>query len=147
MVVAAAMAAMWCATVPLAAQGSNYSVVDNPFQEEFDYAIGTDLEPGVEVDGVQWVRFSLRPRSDREFPPDRPVPVIVELDLVNTSDSADILVIVLFEDEHGIALDRLELGSISAGRDRPREVVQKHKVIASVLDATRKVYLFFEVSR
>jgi hypothetical protein len=54
---------------------------------------------------------------------------------------------VLFEDENGASLDRLELDVIKAGQDRLREVVQKHKITASVLEDTRRLYVFFEVTR
>ena len=57
----------------------------------------------------------------------------VEVDLFNTGESADVLLIVLFEDENGTSLDRLELDGIKVGRDRLKEVVQKHKITASVL--------------
>jgi len=96
---------------------------------------------------VRWLRFSIQPRTDREYERDKAVPVTVEVDLNNTGDSADVLLIVLFEDENGAALDRLELDGIKAGRDRLKEVAQKHKVVGSVLENTRRVYLFFEVSR
>jgi hypothetical protein len=138
----------WSFTTPsAAAQDADYTAVDNPFQEEFDYRVGADLRPLVAVDGVRWIRFSIRPRSDREFEPAKPVPVTVEVDVLNNGDSADVLLIVLLEDENGTKLERLELDKIRAGRDRLREEVQKHKITESVLEATRKVYLFFEVSR
>ncbi len=146
-IVAAALTA-WISITPLAAaQDADYAAVPSPFQEDFDYRIGGDLRPRVAVDGVRWIRFSIRPRSDREYESTKPVPVTVEVDVLNNGDSADVLLIVLFEDENGTALDRLELGTIGAGRGRLKEEVQKHKVPASVIEATRKVYLFFEVSR
>ena len=75
------------------------------------------------------------------------VPLLVEVDILNNGDSADVLLIVLFEDENGDSLDRLELDTIKAGRGRLKEEIQKHKVTGSVLEATRQLYLFFEVSR
>ena len=143
----AALVVWMCAVEPAAAQNRDYTPVTSPFQEDFEYRVGAELHPGVEVDGVRWMRFSIRPRTDREYEPDMAVPVTVEVDLLNTSDGADVLLIILFEDENGASLDRLELDRIKAGRDRLREVVQKHKVIASVLEDTRRLYLFFEVSR
>jgi hypothetical protein len=144
---AAALIAWSFTTSSAAAQDADYTAVDNPFQEEFEYRIGADLRPLVAVDGVRWIRFSIQPRSDREFEPTKPVPVTVEIDVLNNGDSADVLLIVLLEDENGTKLERLELDKIGAGRGRLREEVQKHKITESVLEATRKVYLFFEVSR
>ncbi len=144
---AAALIAWSFITPSAAAQDADYAAVDNPFQGEFDYRIGTDLRPLVAVDGVRWIRFSIRPRSDREYESAKPVPVTVEVDVLNNGDSADVQVIVLLEDENGTKLERLELEKIGAGRGRLREEVQKPKIAGSVLEATRKVYLFFEVSR
>lgn len=147
---AAATAALvvWIGSCCLAAaQQTGFAEVENPYQEDYPYQIGDELRPRVEVDGVRWSRFSIQPKTDREFPADKPVPLLIEVDLHNTSDGADVLVIVLFEDDRGAALDRLELDSIFVGRDRPREEVQKHKVLSSVLEATRNIYVFFEVTR
>lgn len=144
---AAALAVWMCAVAPAAAQNADYTPVMSPFQEDFEYQVETDLRPRVDVEGVRWIRFSIRPRNDREYEPDQAVPITVEVDLLNTGDSASVLLIILFEDENGASLDRLELDGIKAGRDRLREVAQKHKVVASVLENTRRVYLFFEVSR
>ena len=146
-ILVAALVVWMCVTEPAAAQNRDYAPVTSPFQEDFEYQVGAELRPGVEVDGVRWMRFSIRPRTDREYERDKVVPVTVEVDLLNTGDGADVLLIILSEDENGTSLDRLELDGIKAGRDRLREVAQKHKVIASVLEDTRRVYLFFEVSR
>jgi len=146
-IVAAALMALCLAASPAVAQDADYTAAANPFQDDFEYEIGADLRPLVAVDGVRWVRFAIRPKSDREYDPAKEVPLLVEVDVLNNGDSADVLLIVLFEDEHGNSLDRLELDKIKAGRGRLREEVQKHKITGSVLDATRRLYLFFEVSR
>jgi len=144
---AAALAALSLAAVPAVAQEADYTTAANPYQDDFDYEIGADLRPLVAVDGVRWIRFAIRPRSDREYDPTKEVPIMVEVDVLNNGDSADVLLIVLFEDENGTSLDRLELDTIKAGRGRLKEEIQKHKIAGSVLEATRKLYLFFEVSR
>jgi hypothetical protein len=144
----AAAMVMWSLITPSAsAQDADYTAVSSPYQDDFDYRIGADLRPRVAVDGVRWIRFSIKPKNDREYEPSKPAPVTIEVDVLNNGDSADLLLIILFEDEDGTALDRLELDKIKAGRGRLREEVQKHKVTASVLEATRKIYLFFEVAR
>ncbi len=121
--------------------------VENPFQEEFDYTVNTELTPNVEVDGVRWSRFAVRTKEGEEFAADNIVPVTVEFDLFNTTESAKVLVIVLFENENGNPLGRIECKRVSTGRERLREVVQKFKIDGSVLLVTRKVYLLFEVQR
>jgi hypothetical protein len=146
--VASATLALWiCLVASAAGQETGFASVENPYQHDYRFEVGDDLRPRVEVDGVQWNRFSIRPRTDREYPAAKPTPVFIEVDLRNTSDAADVLVIVLFEDERGAALDRLELSTIFVGRDRLKETVQKHKVTTSVLEATRNIYVFFEVMR
>jgi hypothetical protein len=146
-IVAAALMALCLATGTAVAQNADYAAATNPFQDDFEYEIGTDLRPLVSVDGVRWVRFAIRPKTDREYDPGKQVPIVVEIDILNNGDNADVLLIVLFEDENGNSLDRLELDPIGVGRGRLREDVQKHKITGSVLEATRKLYLFFEVSR
>ncbi len=146
-IVAAALMALCLAATPAAAQNADYTTAANPFQDDFDYEIGADLRPLVAVDGVRWIRFAIRPRSDREYDPTKEVPIMVEVDVLNNGESADVLLIVLFEDENGNSLDRLELDTVKAGRGRLREEIQKHKITGSVLEATRSLYLFFEVSR
>ncbi len=146
-IVAAALMALSLAAVPAAAQNADYTTAANPFQDDFEYEIGSDLRPLVAVDEVRWIRFAIRPRNDREYDPTKEVPLVVEVDVLNNGNSADVLLIVLFEDENGNPLDRLELDTIKAGRGRLREEVQKHKISGSVLEATRRLYLFFEVSR
>ena len=146
-IVAATLMALCLAASPAVAQDADYTAAANPFQDDFEYEIGADLRPLVAVDGVSWTRFAVRPRSDREYDPAKEVPLLVEVDVLNNGDSAAVLLIVLFEDENGNALDRLELDNIKVGRGRLREEIQKHKVTGSVLGATRRLYLFFEVSR
>ncbi len=146
-IVAAALMALCLTATPAVAQDADYTTAANPFQDDFDYEIGADLRPLVAVDGVRWIRFAIRPKSDREYDPTKEVPLLVEVDVLNNGDNAEVLVIVLFEDEDGNSLDRLELDTIKAGRGRLREEIQKHKINGSVLEATRRLYLFFEVSR
>jgi hypothetical protein len=121
--------------------------VNSPFQQEFDYTIDSELRPLVEVDGVRWIRFSVKSRDGREIVADKPNPVQVEFDLLGGSENADVQLIILFEDEYGNALERLTCDSVKADRDRLREISQKHKVPGLVLQSTHKVYLYFEVTR
>ncbi len=146
-ITAAALVVWICLAGSASAQNTDYTPVTSPFQEDFIYEVGADLQPLVEVDGVRWMRFSVQLKSDREYERTKAVPVTVEVDLFNTGESADVLLIVLFEDENGNSLDRLELDRIKVGRDRLKEVAQKEKITAFVLQDTRRVYLFFEVSR
>ena len=145
--VAVTVAVIVCLPGVASPQGGQFQKVDNPFQDEFDYTVNTDLAPGIEADGVRWVRFAVRTKEEIDFVAGSLTPVSVELDLFNTAESAKVLVIVLFEDENGGPLGRIECDRVNTGRNRLRESVQRFKIDGSVLLATRKVYLLFEVLR
>jgi hypothetical protein len=144
---AAAMLAVWAAATPGAAQDRAFRQEANPFQADFDYRVNSELEPLVEVGGVRWRRFAVRTREGRDVDPSRPNPVTVELEVDPGADDATVLLIVLFEDAHGNALERLACEPARIDRGRSSRLAQKHKVDGRVLDATRRVYLYFEVSR
>ena len=130
------------------AQEVEYRVVDNPFQDDFEYRIDTDLEPNVEVDGVRWTRFAIRIKKGQDIVADKDMPVTVELEFVSSNQTkAKVLVIALFEDSGGGPLDRIECKPVAMSTNRLKESVQKFKLRGSVLEATRRVYLFLEVER
>ena len=132
----------------VAAQEPEYTRVDSPFQEEFDYNVDTDLRPRVEIDSVRWTRFGVHTKEGKEIVADNEIPVTVELDFVNqSSEAAKILVIVLFEDAQGAPLDRVECKQVRVSGERGKESVQKFKLEGRVLLDARKVYLFCEVER
>jgi len=130
------------------AQDAGYREVDNPFQDSYEFAVNTDLQPMVAVAGVRWTRFGINVKGDGEIDPEKDAAVTVELGFVNTnSESVKVLVIALFEDENGVTLDRLECAKVKAGSNRLKESVQKYRISGAVLRATRRVYLFCEVER
>jgi hypothetical protein len=130
------------------AQDGEYRSVDNPFQDEFDFTVNSNIEPLIEVDGIRWRRFGLHVKTGREIDTEKDVPVTVENDLLNTTgNSAKVMVIVLLEDAAGTPLDRIECNAVSVGADRLKESVQKFKIHGAVLEATRKIYLFYEIQR
>ena len=129
-------------------QEGEYRAVDNPFQDDFEYRINTDLRPMVEVDGVRWTRFAIRTKEGREIATHKNMQVTVELEFVNSSrEKVKVLVIALLEDSGGGPLDRIECKPVAASTNRLKESVQKFKLPGDVLEATRKVYLFIEVNR
>ena len=130
------------------AQEVEYRAVDSPFQEDFEYRIDTDLEPNVEVDGVRWTRFAVRIKKGQEIVADKDMPVTVELEFVSSNQTkAKVLVIALFEDSGAGPFDRIECKPVAMSTNRLKESVQKFKLRGSVLEATRRVYLFLEVER
>jgi hypothetical protein len=138
---------LWCLPARVAAQTDDYRSVASPFQQEFDYTVNSDLRPSVEVDGVRWLRFAVKTRDGRAIETDKLNPVLVEIDLRGGSENAGLQLIVLFENEQGSPLHRLPCDPEKTGKDRMKEIVQKHKLPGAVLEATRKVYLYLEVIR
>ena len=138
--------AAWAVTI--SAQDSEYRIVDSPFQEDFPLTINSDLKPMVEVEGVRWTRFGVYLKGDREIEPDKDNPVTVELGFLNTNpDGVRVLVIALLEDVNGRPLERIECDKVNANSERLKETTQKFKISGSVLQATRRAYLFCEVER
>ena len=128
------------------AQDAGYREVDSPFQDSYEFAVNTNLQPMVEIAGVRWTRFGISVKGDGEIDPEKDTPVTVELGFVNTNaESVKVLVIALFEDENGVTLDRLECAKVKAGSNRLKESVQKFRIPGAVLRATHRVYLFCEV--
>jgi hypothetical protein len=144
---AAFVLALCAAVTPGGAQDRSFRQESNPFQADFDYRINSELEPLVEVDGARWLRFAVRTRDGRDIDLSKPNPVTVEFEVDADGDDATVLLIVLFEDAHGNALERLACDPARSARGRASQHSQKHKVDGRVLDATRRVYLYFEVSR
>ena len=128
------------------AQDAGYREVDSPFQDSYEFAVNTNLQPMVEIAGVRWTRFGISVKGDGEIDPEKDTPVTVELGFVNTNaESVKVLVIALFEDENGVTLNRLECAKVKAGSNRLKESMQKFRIPGAVLRATHRVYLFCEV--
>ena len=118
--------------------------VDNPYQGEFPFTLGEPLDPGVSIDGVVWNELKVTPLG--KLRSGKAVKTLVEMGFDNgRADGVRILVVVLFEDETGQALDRVELDPVSVGAGRAKRFRQKLKIQSDVLSASAKVYLFCEV--
>jgi hypothetical protein len=130
------------------AQEGEYRAVDNPFQDDFEYRINTDLQPNVEVEGVRWTRFGVHTKRSQDIVADKNMSVTVELEFVSSNQGGvKVLVIALLEDSDGRPLDRVECKPVTVSTNRLKESVQKFKLPGSVLESTRRVYLFVEVER
>lgn len=132
--------------VPASGQEDDVRQAESPFQEGFDYTVGDDLDPRVEVDGLRWTRVAVSPRGDREIVEGEEVPVFVHLNFENRSEySREATVILLFEDNLGRPLQRLPCDNVRVGGGRTKEDRQKLKVDGDVLLATTHLYLYCEV--
>jgi len=145
-VIAAFVTAAVMASSPLSAQDPDWRVVDNPYQEDIEYVVGTTHEPGVEVDGIRWRSFGIVTPERDPFAGGEPIraDVLVEFENRN-SKSAKVLVILLLEDEDGAPLDRIEVGQFKLSGNRLKERKVTAELAPEVVDATRRIYIFCEV--
>jgi hypothetical protein len=142
-VVATAMAA---GAIPAAAQTSEWTLVDNPYQEDVEYTIGDTFNPGIVVEGVRWHSFTVA-EPDRQYSDDR-VNVSTELlvEFENRGSKAlKVLVILLLEDADGNPLERIEVRPFKAPGGRMKERTEKVSLSGATLKSTERVYLFFEI--
>lgn len=134
------------AAAPSAAQSAEWRPTDNPYQEDVAYRIGDTFNPGVVVEGVRWHSFTV-------VAPDRgPTGGGVNLSTDLTvefenrgSKSAKVLVILLLEDADGNPLERIEVRSFKVASGRLKERTESIVLSSTTIDATERVYLFFEV--
>ncbi len=119
----------------------------NPYQGEVACRFGDTVSPNVDIDGVVWHALAVREVGHRKLVSGKAIKTRIEVVLENTRNrraKADI--ILLFEDEQGNALDRIELDTISVSSGATKTARQKVKIQADVLTAMRKIYLFAEIT-
>lgn len=132
--------------LPAGAQQPTYRQVANPFQEEYPYHVGDSLAPNVEVSGVRWTQVQVEPVSEPPFESGRAVKVRVHLAFDNVGESsARVDVVLLFEDDQGSLLHRLECKTVRVGSDEQRTLEQTYKIQGDVLTATGNLYIFAAV--
>ncbi|MEE4272328.1 MAG: hypothetical protein V2I67_11670 [Thermoanaerobaculales bacterium] len=133
------------AAVTAQAQTVEWRVVDNPYQEDVAYTIGDTFNPGVIVDGMRWHSFMVAAPSDL-FTEGETVETEVTVVFENRrSKSAKVLAILLLEDADGNPLDRVQIPPFKVGGDRRKERAETVELAGSVINATERVYLFFEI--
>jgi hypothetical protein len=128
------------------AQSPGFEAVDNPFQREYDYRVGEDLRPGVQVEGLNWYLISVSPRDPDDVRPGRSVTSDIRLGFENTTDGTlNAVAVILFEDAQGNGLDRAEIDGIRVPPGDSKVIKQKEKLQSDLLLATRRLYVFWEV--
>jgi hypothetical protein len=143
--IAAVLAAAAVAS-PATAQSPDWRKVDNPYQEDVEYAIGAIAEPAVEVDDIRWRSFKIETPEEGPFAAGESIRTDVTVEFENRGNtSARILVIFLLEDEDGGPLDRIEVKPFKLAGGRLKERKETVELAAEVVGSTRRVYLFFEV--
>jgi hypothetical protein len=132
--------------VPVAAQSIEWRVVDNPYQEDVNYAVGDRFEPGVAVRDIRWRSFTIAAPDRDPFAGGQTVDVEVIVEVENRrTDGVRILIILLLEDGDGNPLDRIEIPAFKVPGSRLKDRRQIAALPTTVIEATRRVYLFFEV--
>jgi len=131
---------------PATAQNPEWRKVDNPYQEDVEYAIGATYDPGVEVNHVRWRTFRIETPEEGPFAAGEPVRTEVTVEFENRGDkNAKILVILLLEDEAGSPLDRIEVKPFKLASGRLKERKETVELPAEVVGSTRMVYVYFEI--
>ncbi|MCU0303944.1 MAG: hypothetical protein MUC56_07800 [Thermoanaerobaculales bacterium] len=144
--VAIVTALIVASAVPAAAQDAEWRAVDNPYQEDVAYTIGDRFEPFIAVQDVRWRSFTISAPERDPFAGGQSVDVEVLVEIENRrSSSARILIILLLEDGDGNPLERIEVPAFKVPGSRLRDRSQSATLPISVVEATRRVYLFFEV--
>lgn len=116
----------------------------SPYQGEIPFQLGQPLDPGVSIDGVIWSEVQVTPKG--ELRSGRAIKTEVSLGFQNTSaQDVRILVVLLFEDEHGESLDRVEIKPASLAAGKAKRFKERLKIQSDVLSDARKLYLFCEV--
>ena len=131
---------------PVLAQNPDWRIVENPYQEDIEYNIGTTHAPMVEVDGIRWRSFSLELPDFGTVEDNETVNIEMVLEFENRrTKSVKILVILLLEDENGDPIDRITAKPFKLTGGRLKERKETAKLNVGDLKAARRVYLFFEI--
>ncbi|MFI5143205.1 MAG: hypothetical protein ACHQQS_10860 [Thermoanaerobaculales bacterium] len=143
--VLAAVAALLIAGTLGGQQTSGYPPGDNPFQAEYDFALGQPVQLHVDVQGVRFdaltvvaleaVKSGAKTRCE------------VQVTGTNAAEKrATVTTVLLLEDASGKGLDRLTLEAFKVKPAKPIEEKQRLTVAADSLSSATKVYVFVQVS-
>jgi len=146
-VLSAFLAVVFLALGQVAAQEQEvtYREVENPWQGEIEYTVGDTVNPEVQIAGIRWFGLQVTPTSGT-LRSGTEVKTLVRLGFENTTGrSVDVTVILIFEDERGTGLDRVELKKVRVKAGQRKTSKEKIRVQSDVLRATARLYLFAEV--
>ena len=143
-IVSTAVLGAWAGAV--GAQSSTYTPVDNPYQAEFEFTVGSDLTPNVSIDNVRWrlLRLDL---DDGETPvAGEEIRAEVTVEVENLRErSARVAMVLLLEDERGGQLERVELKEFKASSGRFESERQRIKIDGGTAQRLGKVYVLVEI--
>ena len=129
------------------AQSDDWRIVENPYQEDIEYTLGSTFTPKVEVEGVRWRSSHHRGARRGSLVDGDEAEIEVTIEFENRGNaSARILVILLLEDADGNPLDRIEAKQFKLAAGRLKERKETVRLPAANIKAVRRVYVFFEVT-
>ncbi|MCP4900828.1 MAG: hypothetical protein GY906_28005 [bacterium] len=118
----------------------------NPYQGQFDYAIGDRLEPGVEVGGLRWRTLRISTKPGKAIKRGKANPVTVEIVFQNVTDRPlNTQITFVLEDEIGYNLFSHTCEPIRVRARGTEADQQKIKLQADVLNATKKISVICDV--
>ncbi len=125
-----------------------FRTMESPFQEGFSYRVPNDLRPMVDVEMIRWSKMTIAPKKGKAIDVGKVNAVTVSLDLENLNTrNAQILFIVLLENEHGQQIGRFEAKPIKVKGEKKTTYSEKAKIEGQVLQDTAKIWVLFEVTR
>ncbi|MGQ9496559.1 MAG: hypothetical protein ACUVRY_09995 [Thermoanaerobaculaceae bacterium] len=125
-------------------QETGFVTVENPFQDERPIKLGEPITLRIEVAQTQFLELTLT--SQEEVEPGK----IAKCQLTLTgqrqgSSKAEILPILLLEDEKGETLERLRPSPFKVKGNKPFEYRETLKVTGDALKAVARVWIYLEV--
>jgi len=143
----AAVLSVAAISIPAAAQGADWRIVDNPYQEDIQYSLGSTFTPRVEVEGVRWRSFMIEAPDRASLIDGEEAEIEVMMEFENRSNSsARVLLILLLEDADGNPLDRIEAKKFKLAAGRLKERNETARLPVATIKTVSRIYVFFEVT-
>ena len=133
------------AALAFAQAGIGYVAADNPFQNDYGFALGKPIAMRVNVQGLLLDTLTVvalgEVRSGEK--------VKCEVSVVGSNEAekkATVTAVLLFENAEGKGLERLTLEQFKAKPAKAFDERQKVSITGDTLRAASKVYVFFQIA-
>lgn len=125
-------------------QETGFVTVDNPFQDERPIKLGEPITLRIEVAETRFLELTLT--CQEELEPGKTAKCQLTLTGQRQGSSkAEILPILLLEDENGETLERLTPSPFKVKGNKPFEHQETLKVTGNALKAVAKIWIYLEV--
>jgi hypothetical protein len=140
-----ALAGLLIAALSFSQARSGYVAVENPFQNEYDFALGRPITMRVDVKGVRLDTLTVVTLG--EVRTGEKVKCEVSVAGSNeTQKKATVTTVLLFENAEGKGIERLTLEQFRAKSARAFDERQRVSIEGDTLRAAPKVYVFFQIA-